>query len=40
MQTVIAAYIQTTAEPLRPELPRQPEALGLDPSDYEYLLEE
>ena len=38
VQTVIAAYIQTTPETLRPELPRQLQALGLDESDYGHLL--
>ncbi|MBI3693801.1 MAG: DUF2621 family protein [Acidobacteria bacterium] len=38
VQTVIAAYIQTTPEVLRSELPRQLQALGLDESDYEHLL--
>ena len=39
VQTVIAAYVQSTPEALRPELPRQLEALGLDVSDYEHLLD-
>ena len=38
VQTVIAAYIQTTPDVLRTELPRQLQALGLDESDYEHLL--
>ena len=39
VQSVIAAFIQTTPEALRPELPRQLEALGLDESDYGPLLQ-
>jgi hypothetical protein len=38
VQAVIAAFIQNTPEALRPELPRQLEALGLDESDYGHLL--
>ena len=39
VQPVIAAYIQITPEPLRAELPHQLEALGLDESDYQHLLD-
>ena len=38
VQTVLAAYIETTPETLRSELPRQLQALGLDETDYEHLL--
>jgi hypothetical protein len=38
VETVIAAWIRTTPEPLRPELPQQMEGLGLDPSEYAHLL--
>ena len=37
VRTVIAAWIQTTPEPLLADLPRQLEALGLEPADYEDL---
>ena len=32
--TVVAAWIDSTPEALRSELPRQMERLGLDPSEY------
>jgi hypothetical protein len=38
VQPVIAAFIALTPEALRPELPRQLEALGLEESDYRHLL--
>lgn len=38
VETVIAAWVKTTPEPLRADLPRQIEALGLDPGDYESLM--
>ena len=39
VETVIAAWVQTTPESLRPDLPRQMERFGLDPEDYRSLLE-
>lgn len=39
VQSVIAAWIRNTPETVRADLPRQMEQLGLDPSDYESLLE-
>lgn len=39
VETVVAAWVQTTPQALRPELPRQMEQLGLDASEYEWLLE-
>ena len=33
-QTVVQAWIQSTPEALRPELPSQMERLGLDPEEY------
>jgi len=38
VETVIAAWVQNTPEPLRPDLPRQMERFGLDPEDYRDLL--
>jgi predicted oxidoreductase len=38
VETVIAAWIQTTPESLRPALPQQMESMGLDPADYAHLL--
>lgn len=38
VETVIAAWVRVTPEPIRPDLPRQMEALGLDPDDYASLL--
>jgi hypothetical protein len=38
VNTVVAAWVQSTPETLRAELPRQMEQLGLDPSEYEDLL--
>jgi len=37
---VVEAWIQSTPEALRSELPRQMERLGLDPEEYEALLGE
>ncbi len=39
VETVVTAWVQNTPETIRPDLPRQMEQLGLDPSDYEWLLE-
>jgi hypothetical protein len=39
VETVIAAWVQTTPEGLRPGLPQQMESLGLDPAEYRHLLE-
>lgn len=36
---VVAAWIRNTPETIRPDLPRQMEQLGLDPSEFENLLE-
>lgn len=38
-QPIIAAYIRLTPEALRSDLPHQLEALGLDQSDYQHLLD-
>jgi hypothetical protein len=38
VETVIAAWIRLTPETIRPDLPRQMEALGLDPDEYASLL--
>jgi hypothetical protein len=38
VETVIAAWIAQTPETIRPDLPRQMERFGLDPSEYEHLL--
>ena len=38
VETVIAAWIQTTPEPLRSALPQQMESMGLDPAEYSHLL--
>jgi len=38
VNTVVAAWIRHTPETVRPDLPRQMEQLGLDPSEYEELL--
>jgi hypothetical protein len=34
VNTVVAAWVQSTPEALRGELPRQMERLGLDPDEY------
>ena len=39
VETVIAAWVRSTPETLRSDLPRQMERFGLDPSEYEHLLE-
>jgi len=39
VETVIIAWVGLTPESLRPDLPRQMEALGLDPEDYAALLQ-
>jgi hypothetical protein len=39
VETVIAAWVQLTPETLRADLPRQMERFGLDPSEYQHLLE-
>lgn len=38
VQTVVAAWVQSTPDTVRPDLPRQMEQLGLDAADYEHLL--
>lgn len=38
VEIVVQAWVETTPETLRPELPRQMEQLGLDPAEYEWLL--
>jgi hypothetical protein len=38
VETVIAAWIQSTPEALKPDLPRQMEKFGLDPEEYRDLL--
>jgi hypothetical protein len=38
VETVIAAWIASTPETIRPDLPRQMERFGLDPAEYEHLL--
>jgi hypothetical protein len=38
VETVVAAWVASTPETIRPDLPRQMERFGLDPSDYEHLL--
>ena len=39
VETVISAWVRTTPDTLRAELPRQMERLGLDPDEYRHLLE-
>ncbi len=39
VETIIAAWVRNTPETIRPDLPRQMEALGLDPDDYSSLLD-
>ena len=39
VETVIAAWVESTPETLRPDLPRQMERFGLDPDEYRSLLE-
>jgi hypothetical protein len=38
VETVIAAWVRSTPEALRPDLPRQMERFGLDPDEYSHLL--
>lgn len=40
VETVVEAWVRNTPEMLKPELPRQMEQLGLDTSEYEWLLKE
>jgi len=39
VETVIAAWVANTPEAIRPDLPRQMERFGLDPTEYAHLLE-
>jgi hypothetical protein len=39
VETVVAAWVKTTPEALRSELPRQMERMGLDPDEYRHLWE-
>jgi Proto-chlorophyllide reductase 57 kD subunit len=39
VETVIAAWVRTTPEALRPDLPRQMERFGLNPEEYRTLWE-
>ena len=39
VETLIAAWVQTTPKGLRAEIPQQMEAFGLDPEEYGHLLE-
>lgn len=39
VETVIAAWVRSTPEAIRPDLPRQMERFGLDPSEYRHLLD-
>jgi len=39
VETVIAGWVRTTPEALRPDLPRLMDRFGLDPADYRHLLE-
>jgi hypothetical protein len=38
VETVIIAWVQSTPEALRPDLPRLMEKFGLDPDEYRHLL--
>ena len=38
VETVIAAWVQSTPETLRSDLPRLMEKFGLDPGEYQHLL--
>jgi short-subunit dehydrogenase len=40
VETVIAAWVRSTPETLRADLPRQMERFGLDPEEYQDLLAE
>ncbi len=39
VETVIAAWVRSTPETLRADLPRMMEKFGLDPAEYGHLLE-
>jgi hypothetical protein len=39
VETVIAAWVRSTPEGIRPDLPRQMERMGLDPDEYRHLFE-
>jgi len=39
VETVIAAWVKSTPETVRADLPRQMERFGLDPDEYRHLLE-
>jgi hypothetical protein len=39
VETVIVAWVKSTPETLRADLPRQMERFGLDPDEYRHLLE-
>jgi hypothetical protein len=39
VETVIQAWVESTPETLRADLPRQMERFGLDPDEYRHLLE-
>ncbi len=39
VEIVIAAWVSTTPEAIRPDLPRQMERLGLDPEEYRHLID-
>jgi hypothetical protein len=39
VETVIAAWVRSTPETVRGDLPRQMERFGLDPEEYRSLLE-
>jgi hypothetical protein len=38
VETVIEAWVKSTPEAIRPDLPRQMERFGLDPDEYRHLL--
>jgi hypothetical protein len=40
VEVVVAAWVRSTPQSIRPDLPRQMEQLGLDPDEYEWLLNE
>jgi len=40
VETVITAWVRSTPETLRADLPRQMERFGLDPDEYQHLLTE
>jgi hypothetical protein len=40
VETVIAAWVRSTPEAVRGDLPRQMERFGLDPDEYRHLLEQ